>query len=105
MKRFVIILPLLLSACCHISPKPEARIIPKMEYVIKIPPAQLMQLPLKPTKIDVDKSDLKQSDIATFIVGSEEYTTQLENKLIGIAKFFADEQQKLNTQANKENSK
>jgi hypothetical protein len=76
-----------------------------MEYVIKVPPAETMRLPAKPAKIDVDKTDLKQSDVANFMSNSEDYTIQLENKLITIAKFFTDEQQKLDDKAKKENSK
>ena len=105
MKKLIIVVPFLLAGCQHLLPKPEVQIVLRMEYVITIPPAETMRLPAKPTKIDVDKIDLKQSDVSKFIVDSEDYTTQLENKLITIAKFFTDEQQKLNEQAKKENSK
>lgn len=98
------LLVLLLTGCVHDPVKPEQSIAPRVEYVMKVPPAEMMQLPQKPAKINVDDPALKQSDVSHWIDNKEDYTAQLENKLIAIAKFFVGEQQKLDEQAKKENA-
>ena len=94
-----IMLAVLLVGCGTTSElvKPEAKIIKQTEYVIKIPPAELMTLPPPVAKIDIDKA--LQSDIAAWLLANESRTKRLEDLLIGIAKFFVTEENKLKDQA------
>jgi len=73
--------------------KPEPQIVVKQEYIIKIPPAELLTVP--PAVPDVDVDNAKQSDIARWINSIVERMDTLENQVIGIGKFFAEEQKKL----------
>lgn len=95
------ILPIaiLLTACAHDKElvKPEIKIAKQIEYVIKIPPAELMTLPAPVPMIDVDNA--KQSDVAKWIIEQEKRTSSLENLLRGIASFFKEEKTKLDLQA------
>lgn len=95
------ILPIaiLLTACAHDKElvKPEIKIAKQIEYVIKIPPAELMTLPAPVPMIDVDNA--KQSDVAKWIIEQEKRTSSLENLLKGIASFFKEEKTKLDLQA------
>lgn len=102
---FAIFLAILLSACAHDKDivKPEVRTVKQVEYVIKIPPKEAMELPPPLQEINVDTA--KQSDIARLILGMEDRIRALENKLIEIASFFKAEQDKLNKQASEENKK
>jgi hypothetical protein len=100
-----IILAGLLSACGHTRDvvKPETVMVKQIEYVIKIPPKELLEIPTPVKDIDVDTA--KQSDVARWLLANEERMKQLENMIIGIAKFFKTEQDKLNKQAEEENKK
>lgn len=89
----------MLSACGTTGElvKPEPKIIKQTEYVIKIPPVELLTVPAPVAKIDVDTA--KQSDIASWILANELRTKKLEDLLIGIGKFFTAEEGKLKDQA------
>lgn len=104
MKCICLLLSILLAGCQQVPVQPEQQVVSRVEYVIKLPPAEMMTLPAKPAKINADDVNLKQSDVAHWVDSKEDYTTQLENKLIAIAKFFTGEQQKLDEQAKKENA-
>lgn len=82
--------------------QPEPRIVERVEYILKIPPKSLIELPPPVPTINVDES--KQSDIARWILLSEERTRALENLLVEIAVFFKLEQLKLNEEAAKKNA-
>jgi hypothetical protein len=100
-----IILAGLLSACGHTRDvvKPETVMVKQIEYVVKIPPKELLEIPAPVKDIDVDTA--KQSDVARWLLANEERMKQLETMIIGIAKFFKTEQDKLSKQAEEENKK
>jgi hypothetical protein len=105
MKRLITIaLVLTLAGCAWDKPfvKPEQQMINRVEYVVRVPPADLMTLPPQVPSIDVDKA--KQSDIAKWINANEGRTKSLEDKLIGVAKFLKGEQDKADDKAKAENS-
>lgn len=101
----VIFLSLVLSACATKDEliKPEIRTVKQIDYVIKIPPREALELPPPLAEINVDSA--KQSDVARLILSMEERIRTLENKLIEIASFFKTEQDKLAKQAAEENKK
>lgn len=110
MKYTPLMLVVLLSGCSLFQTKPDIpkqQVVPevatKLEYVIKIPPKELVTLPDQVPAIDVDAA--KQSDIAAWVIASEKRTQQLENMLIGIANFFKTEQAKLDDAAAQTNAK
>lgn len=102
---FIITTAVLLTACAHTSEsvKPETITVKQIEYVIKIPPKELLQIP--PPVKDIDVDGAKQSDVARWILANEERTRQLENLILAIATFFKNEQDKLAKQAEEENKK
>jgi hypothetical protein len=104
MKPIILLLSVLLLAGCETIKKEESepRIIEKIQYVLKIPPRDLIDLPPQVPPINVDES--KQSDIARWILLSEERTRKLENMLIELATFFKLEQLKLDEEAAKKNA-
>jgi len=109
MKKYITLLSsvaiISLSGCTWNNPdivKPEPQIVRQVEYVIRIPPAQLLTLPLNAAKIDIDKA--KQSDAAKMLIASEERMKQLENQIIGIGEFFTSESEKLNKKATEINA-
>lgn len=104
MKRLILLLAIVLAGCQHVPVQPEQKVAERVEYIIKVPPADMMTLPAKPANVNVDDPNLKQSDVAHWVDGKEDYTIQLENKLIAIAKFFVGEQEKLDDKAKKENA-
>lgn len=73
--------------------KPEQPVAVKTEYVLRIPPAELMTIPPQVEKLDAD--NMRQSDVARWLISNEERTRSLENAIKGIASFFKVEQQKL----------
>ncbi len=81
----------------------EKRTILQKEYIVRIPPAELTTLPPRPTNIDVDGAD--QADAAIWITQREKYILELERLLVGIGKFFAGEQKKLDARAFEENAR
>ena len=105
-KTFLALLCILCLSACGFNPiKREPTVVNHVEYVVKIPPAQLMTIPPAVNSIDVDDPKLSQGDISKWIKLSEDRTLQLENQIIEIAKFLTSEQAQLNEQAKHENSK
>ena len=86
---------------CQCVPKVETRVFTKTEYVVSIPPEKTMTLPPKVETPDADKST--QKDVAKYINSLEGKITELENKLIEIAKFFQDEKDRLAKKAAEQN--
>ena len=106
MKLFAILSAVVaLTACSTASKLPavETRVVEKIEYVVRVPPAELTELPLMPPKIDVDKAS--QATVAQWIIDSEAYALKLREQLILISKFLRDEQIKLDKEAEEKNSK
>lgn len=103
MKVALALISVVALAGCQTIPveKPEPRLIPQTEYVLRIPPKELLTLPPQVPNINVDEA--KQSDVARWILLSEERTRLLENMLIELATFFKLEQLKLNEEAKKKN--
>jgi hypothetical protein len=104
MRAYLLIPAVLLLAACETAPKvekPELRVVERVEYVLRIPPKELLTLPPPVAQIDVDSA--KQSDIAQWILWSEERTRILENMLIELATFFKLEKLKLDDEAQKKN--
>lgn len=104
MKKLLILAPVLLMAACQTPPKlPEAevKIVDRVEYVIRIPPEELLTLPPMPANIDVDKAS--QATIAQWLLNNEAYINALRNRIIEIARFLKSEQVKLDEKAKEEN--
>jgi hypothetical protein len=98
MKKLIaaIALSLTLAACQtnpHVPEKIEPTVVTKMEYVLRIPPAEAMELPPAVPDIDLDKA--KQSDVAKWIAAMNQRMETFEAKLKQIAIFLKDEQDKL----------
>ncbi len=91
-----IIIVVFLTGCANKTEliQQEKQIEVKTEYVIKIPPKELLQLPPKVSDIDVTRA--KQGDVAKWILLNEERTRKLENMIIEMGKFFKSEEAKLN---------
>jgi hypothetical protein len=91
-------------AGCTLLPKkvqPEQVIVKQTEYVIKLPPAELLTLPAPVAPINVDTA--KQSDVAAWMLQKEQYTRSLENMLKDIASFFQVQQKQLDDVAKTQN--
>lgn len=99
MKKYLIALmmALMLSACA--TWKPEGTTVVQQQYIIRIPPAETMQLP--PAVKNIDPDSIDQGEVARWLAAKEEYTSALEGKLREIAKFFVNEQKKLDDEAKK----
>lgn len=79
---------LVLSGCATIKPEPV--VVVQKEYVVRIPPANLITLPPP-----VPKMELKdQGDVSKWIVLEMERMSLLENQITGIAKFLKDAETK-----------
>lgn len=81
----------------------ETKILPRLEYVIKIPPADIVVIPPQVANINVDKA--KQSDVAKWIAANEERANKLEATIISIMRYLRDEQTTLDDKARIENEK
>ena len=95
---------LALGACASV-PAPvtlEQQVVKQTEYVVRIPPAQLMTLPPRPADIDPDKAD--QAAVASWLISKEQYTVTLENQLKDIAGFFVTQQTQLDSSAASQNA-
>ena len=90
-----------LVGCSASMPLVEPKIVTKTEYVIRIPPAELMSLPPVVETPDPQKST--QKDVAKYVNNLEGHIATLQNKLIEIAKFFEDEKAKLAKEAAEKN--
>lgn len=76
--------------------------VKQVEYVVKIPPKELMTVPQQVEPVDLEAA--KQSDIAAWIIRNEQRTKILEDMLRGLAQFFQLEQIKLDAEAAAKNS-
>lgn len=97
---------ILLSGCIATTPQlpeVETRVVEKVEYIVRVPPAELTELPPMPLKIDVDKAS--QATVAQWAIDSEAYMLKLRDQLILIGKFLRDEQIKLDKEAAEKNSR
>ena len=95
MMRNILIATLVIgiSGCGMFSTKKEVETVVKVEYVLKLPPVELMKLPpkIEPPKLN-DNGEMMQSDIAVWILNQQKRMNELENKIIGIAKYYYPEQ-------------
>jgi len=101
MKQLLAIIMAAMLAGC-VTTQPETRLIPNVEYIVRIPPEELAKLPPEVANIDVDTAT--QADIASWIAQNEKRMNDLENLVIGIMKFLKDEQDKLDKKAEAENA-
>lgn len=92
---FPILLAALLAGCGHDPIQPEPPVVIKTQYVIKVPPAELLTIPDQVAPVQINDMT-KQSDIAKWIIDSDARMTTLENQIIGIGNFLKTEQDKLN---------
>jgi hypothetical protein len=102
MNKTILLSVLLLSGCSWFSNnpdvvKPEQVVAAHVEYVLRVPPKELMTLPPAVAPLDID--NVKQSDIARWIIAGEDRMRTIENQLIGIATFFTTEEAKLKDEA------
>ncbi len=103
MKHIIAIAAVLTLVGCGTAPvKPEKHYVDRVEYVITIPPKELMTLPKKVEDINVDDAD--QADTAAWLLAKEKYTRDLENVLKNLAGFFVDQQKLADDKAAKENA-
>jgi hypothetical protein len=99
MKLLLLLVSLVGLSACQTTPtvppleKPEVVYVTKIEYVIRIPPKELLTVPEQVKPINIDAA--KQSDIARWILANEERTLELERLIQQIAAFFDSEQKKL----------
>jgi hypothetical protein len=93
-----------LTACGTTSklPSVETHTVEKIEYVVRVPPAELTELPPMPPKIDVENAT--QATVAQWIIDNERYMLKLREQLILIGRFLRDEQIKLDKDAAEKNS-
>lgn len=89
-----LLLTALLAGCGHDPVIPEKPEVVKTQYVIKVPPANLLTIPDQVPPITITETT-KQSEVARWLADIDARTTALENQIIGIGKFFKDEQTKL----------
>lgn len=98
----VAVLPVLIACQGTMLPRVEPQVISTVEYVVKIPPKELMTLPARPA--DVNLQAATQKDVAAWMIQNEDYVNTLINNFIGVARFLTEEQGKLTEQAKKENA-
>jgi uncharacterized protein YcfL len=91
---FILLLTMGCSSTKQQVVKEERKISPTIEYIIKIPPVKLLEIPPRVANIDVEKA--KQSDVAQWILQNEERMRTLENMLIEISNFFKNEEDNAN---------
>jgi hypothetical protein len=104
MKAYLIILlsSLILTGCFETAQVKQERVVVKQyEFVVSIPPAELLTPPTQVTPINIDTA--KQSDVAQWILDNEERLRGFEDRLIGISKFFVNEQDKAKKEADSKN--
>lgn len=93
MKFSILIVSLLLSGCFATTkdlPAVEPITIEKYVYLVKVPPAEVMSLPVPVKEFDVDSAT--QADVAEWVIRNEKYSNELRQKLIEIANFFKHEE-------------
>ncbi len=81
-----------LSGCATTSIQREQEVVIQYERIVVVPPATFFELPPEVNKLDLDKKDLKQSDVAIWITEMNERMKKLENKIQEIGKFLQDAQ-------------
>jgi hypothetical protein len=94
---------IVLAGCGHNPVKPETLVAKEIEYVVRIPPKELLTIP--PAVADIDVDAAKQGDIAKWILANEERMRALENMIKEIGLFFKVEDEKLKKQAEEKNKK
>ena len=82
-------------------PPVEQKIVERVEYLVKVPPKELMELPAAPAPIDSEKAT--QSIVAQWLLDNEDYINKLRNQVKAIARFLKDEQDKADVDAKKKN--
>lgn len=80
------LLLLLLVGCAS---TPEPIIITKTEYVTRMPPSELLVIPEKVEPVDMKHAT--QADASRFLIEVYNRMVELENNVIGIARFFAED--------------
>ena len=93
---FSIIAAVLIGGCAsasHIAVEPKTVI--KTEYIVRIPPAELLTPPVKVANIDIDIDTAQQSDVARWLNAQQDRMDSFESKLRGVAIFLRNEQEKL----------
>jgi hypothetical protein len=106
MKYFLLaLMSLTLVGCAttKVAEKPEATVASRVEYVIRVPPAELLELPKPPASLNVDKAT--QADVARWIAANEKWFNDVQNRFGEVAKFLRDEQQNLDKLAKEFNEK
>lgn len=105
MKNLLIILAfsMLLAGCKTIGDTipEEHRTVKEVEYLVRIPPKELLTLPEPVADIDVDTAS--QAEVAKWIINKEEYTLGVENLLRQVAEFLSKEQADADAEAEEEN--
>lgn len=99
------VLPLFVTGCATFGdglPGYQPETVKQVEYIVKIPPKELMTLPPQVEPIDIDTA--QQSDVAAWIIRNEQRMKMLEDMLRGLAQFFKLEQIKLDAEAASKNS-
>lgn len=82
--RFLFLL--LLAGCASTS---EPIIITKTEYVTRMPPSELLVLPEKVEPVDMRHAT--QADASRYLIDVYNRMVELENNVIGISRFFAED--------------
>lgn len=104
MKNILILTLMILVSACSSPPKqpelekPEIIYITKTEYILRIPPKELLTIPDQVKPINIDTA--KQGDVAAWILANEERIRELERMIQEIGKFFKVEQEKLKNTGN-----
>jgi hypothetical protein len=88
MKNLLVTLILVsLTACKTFEPAtPEQASIVRTEYIVKIPPKELLTPP--PPVPNINPDTATQADVAQWLIKKDERTKKLEDMLSGIAEFF-----------------
>lgn len=91
-----LLLAISLLGCAAWKPeKIEPLVVVQHEYILRIPPAEVMLLPPEVPQLDVDKAE--QGDVAKWLYLYKDRMLALEGKLREVAKFLVDEQSKLDS--------
>ena len=93
MKFILVIFVALLVGCSHNPVVVEPKTVIKTEYIVRIPPAELLTPP--PDVADIDLDTALQSDVARWLNAQQDRISSFESKLKGIALFLHNEQEKL----------
>lgn len=93
-----------LSACTTVPdrPVPEQKFAERIEYVVRIPPENLLVLPKPPAPIDLKTAT--EATVAKWILDNEDYLNKLRSQIVGIGKFLKDTQVELEKEAQAKNA-